>query len=68
MTHRDVGFERAVKDVDVTRYADLFTYLRTEGSWFGHLVDIGSGETSLFVGAVALVLAALSVLWLRPPV
>jgi hypothetical protein len=68
VTHRDVGFERAVKDVDVTRYADLFTYLRTEGSWFGHLVDIGSGETSLFVGAVALVLAALSVLWLRPPV
>jgi hypothetical protein len=67
VTHHDVGFERAAKDVDVTRYADLFTYLRTEGSWFGHLVDIGSGETSLFVGVVALILAALSICWLRRP-
>ena len=66
VTHHDVGFERAAKDVDVTRYADLFTYLRTDGTWFGPLRDIGSGETSLFVGLVALVLAALSVLWLRP--
>src|SRR5262249_20883862 len=24
VTHRDVGFERVAKDVDITRYADLF--------------------------------------------
>jgi Interleukin-like EMT inducer len=66
VTHRDVGFERVAKDVDVTRYADLFTYLRTRGTWFGPLGDIESGETSLFVGLVALVLAALGLLWLRP--
>src|SRR5262249_15163645 len=66
-THRDTGFERTAKDVDVTRYADLFTYFRTQGTWFGSLGDIESGETSLFVGAVALVLAGLSGLWLRVP-
>ena len=66
VTHRDVGFERAAKDVDVTRYADLFTYLRTRGTWLGPLGDIESGETSLFVGLVALVLAVLGCLWLWP--
>jgi hypothetical protein len=65
VTNRTLGFERGPADVDVTRYADVFTYLRTEGTWFGPLGDIGSGETSLFLGAVGLVLAAASGLWLQ---
>src|SRR5262249_29558115 len=57
VTHRELGFERGPEDVDVSRYADLLTYLSA--------AEI-SGETSLFVGAVALALAASSLLWLRP--
>src|SRR5262249_8819249 len=57
VTHRDLGFERGPDDVDVSRYADIFTYFRT---------DSISGETSLFVGTVALVLAVASILWLGP--
>jgi hypothetical protein len=67
VTRRELGFERGLADV-VERSAEVLTYLELRPNW---LYDATPGgyyfETSLFPGAVALVLAAVGVLWLRRP-
>jgi hypothetical protein len=68
VTRRELEFERALHDVDASRYADVLTYVTTRGTWLEWLGHIETpAETSLCVGAVALALAAAGLPWLRQP-
>jgi hypothetical protein len=65
VTRRELGFERGLEDIR-ERSADVFTYLEIRSNWLYNATTRGHFfETSLFLGFVALALAAVALLWRR---
>jgi hypothetical protein len=65
VTRRELGFERRLSEVQ-ERSAEILSYLEVRPNWLYQAHAPGYYyETSLFMGAVALSLAALGVLWLQ---
>ena len=65
VTRRELGFERRLSEVQ-ERSAEVLSYLEVRANW---LYPVNGGgyfyEASLFMGGVALGLAAIGLLWLR---
>jgi Interleukin-like EMT inducer len=65
VTRRELGFERRLSEVQ-ERSAEVLSYFELRSNWLYRTGVAGYYyETSLFMGAVALSLAAIGVLWLR---
>ena len=65
VTRRELGFERRLSEVQ-ERSAEVLSYLEMRSNWLYRTGVAGYYyETSLFMGGVALCLAAIGVLWLR---
>jgi hypothetical protein len=65
VTRRELGFERRLSEVE-ERSAEILSYLDLRSNWLYRVDTPGySYETSLFMGVVALGLAATGALWLR---
>jgi hypothetical protein len=65
VTRKELGFERRLSEVH-DRSAEVLSYLETRSNWLYRAHPGGySYEATLFMGAVALGLAAIGLLWLR---
>jgi hypothetical protein len=65
VTRRELGFERSLNEVH-DRSAEVLSYLEMRPNWLYHAKEAGYYyEATLFMGFVALALAALGLLWLR---
>ena len=65
VTRRELGFERRLSEVQ-ERSAEVLSYLEARPNWLYRMEGPGYYyEASLFMGGVALCLAALGVLWLK---
>jgi hypothetical protein len=69
VTRRELGFQRTLSEVE-QRSAEILSYVEMQPNWLYHARPRGYYyETTLFMGLVALALAALGLMWLRrgPP-
>jgi interleukin-like EMT inducer protein len=65
VTRRELGFERGLEEIQ-ERSAELLTYLELRPNYLYRVVPAGYYyETSLFMGGLALLFAALALFWLR---
>jgi Interleukin-like EMT inducer len=65
VTRRELGFERSLSEVQ-DRSAEVLSYVDMRSNWLYHVKEAGYYyEATLFMGFVALGLAALGLLWLR---
>src|SRR5262249_20415691 len=65
VTRRELGFERSLSEVQ-DRSAEVLSYVDMRPNWLYRMKDAGYYyEATLFMGFVALGLAALGLLWLR---
>ena len=65
VTRRELGFERRLSEVQ-ERSAEILTYLEMRSNWLYRTEVAGYYyETTLFMGGVALCLAAIGLLWLE---
>jgi hypothetical protein len=64
VTRRELGFQRSLSEVQ-DRSAEVLSYVEMRPNWLYHVKPRGYYyETTLFMGLVALALAALGLLWL----
>jgi hypothetical protein len=64
VTRRELGFERSLAEIQ-ERSSDVLTYFELRPNWLYQVTPPGYYyETSLYMGGVAMVLAALAGLWL----